>query len=331
MNLNLIFNAIAAQMVKLLLLVGFSLIMANPAFALRCQSADNGTYSDIEPIGSIAVPQSVPDGTVIWRSENRTMDITCWKDQGGPAENVYLYPNPARVTLGPGLQYGIVLNGNTVDMTQYQIALPIVIPACTYGSDTCKSTYPVNFSFSYNVFIIKKGTVSGNYSGSDSFGVFQLDGINGLNVDGSFRYSNTGLTSIRFIPCAASVTITPNNIVFDTVTAYGAVVGQAAAPAKDFSATVTKDCSAPFTLTAQYTSPSPLIGTNGLDMGNGLKLAVMNNTSGQFVDFTNTTPFADMTSAMSVTVPFTTNLTYLNTTPTTGNYSTSMTITVYYN
>lgn len=305
--------------------------MTSSAFALRCQSADNGSLGFSENIGSIAVPQSVPDGTVIWRSENRTMRVTCWKDHQGNAENVYLYPNPLRLPLGAGIEYGIILNGNTVDMNAYQIPLPITIPVCNYSSEVCKTSYPVNFTFDYNVFIKKKGAATGNYSGFDIVTVFQLDGVGGLNVEGNFTYSNSGLNSIRFMPCSANISVSPNVITFDSVNAYNAVIDAVAAPDKSFVATVVKDCSAPFKLTAQYTSPSSLAGTNGLNLGNGLKLSLKNTNTDQYVDFSNVAPFADMTSVMSVAVPFTTKLTYLSTSPTVGNYSTSITITVFYN
>ncbi|WP_260515786.1 hypothetical protein [Serratia fonticola] len=328
---NVIYRLVRVNIKKLLFVVGLSLLMSNPALALRCLSADNGAVVFSENIGSIAVPQSVPEGTVIWRSENRTMRVTCWKDQGGDAENVYLYPNPYAQPLGPGIEYGIILNGNTINMAQSKTMLPIVIPVCNYGAAACQSTYPVNFTFNYTIFITKKGTATGNYTGPDLRDVFQLDGVNGLNINSNFSYYNTGLSGIRFIPCSANISISPNNIIFDTVSSFNAVVGQPAAADKIFTATVTKDCPAPFALTAQYTSPSLLADNNNLNLGNGLKLGLVNNNTGQAVDFSNVTPFADMTSVMSATVPFTTKLTYASVNPTLGNYSTSITITVYYN
>ncbi|MGL5603161.1 MAG: fimbrial protein [Silvania sp.] len=326
-----VYSLIQAHLKKLIFIIGLSLLISNQALALRCQSADNGSLGFSENIGSIAVPQSVPDGTVIWRSENRTMRISCWKDRGGEAENVYLYPNPLRLPLATGIEYGIVLNGNTIDMNAYQVALPITIPVCNYSSEVCKNSYPVVFTFSYNVFIKKKGAATGYYSGFDAVNVFQLDGANGLNVEGNFTYVNYGLNSIRFMPCSANISISPNVITFDTVNAFNAAINEVAAPEKTFTATVTKDCTAPFKLTAQYTSPSPLSDTTGLNLGNGLKLSLKNVNTSQYVDFSNVTPFADMTSVMSATVPFTTRLTYLSTSPTVGDYSTSVTITVFYN
>lgn len=316
---------------KTIFIVGLSLLFSNQALALRCQSADNGSFNFTENIGSIAVPQSLPDGTVIWRSENRTMNVTCWKDRAGTAENVYLYPNPDRVPLGAGIEYGIVLNGSDINMAAVQVPLPIVVPVCNYSPDVCKSSYPTNFTFSYNVYIKKKGTMSGNYTGWDFFSAFQLDGVSGLNTQENFRYNNQGLTGIRFLSCSANLSVAPNSITFDSVNSFNAVVGQPAAADKTFTASVTKDCAAPFKLTAQYTSPSPLANSTALNLGNGLQLGLVNNSTGQPVDFSNVTAFADMTSATSASIPFTTKLTYLSATPTVGNYATSITITVYYN
>ncbi|CAI1708496.1 hypothetical protein [Serratia fonticola] len=329
---NIIYRMVKVNIKKLLFVVGLSLLMSHQALALRCVNADDGATFFSENIGSIAVPQSVPDGTEIWRSENRTMRVTCWKDQGGAAENVYLYPNPYYQRLGPGIDYGIILNGNPIDMSQTKTMLPNLIPQCPLGTESgCKASYSVNFTFNYTVLIKKKGTVTGTYTGQDLRGVFQLDGVNGLNPTQNFVYTNTGLSNIRFIPCSANISISPNNIVFDTVAPFDAVAGKPAAADKNFTATVTKDCSAPFALTAQYATSTPLLDNNNLNLGNGLKLGLVNNNTGQAVDFSNVTPFADMTSVMSVTVPFTTKLTYLNASPTLGNYSAAITITVYYN
>jgi hypothetical protein len=123
-----------AVLVKLLFILVFGLFTVNNAFALACKNANDGSAYLNDTIITATVPQTLPNGTVIWRSENRTMSIKCWKDQGmnGPieaaAENVYTYPNPNwNFQPGYGITVGIVANGQTIDISNYRTQIPGVI------------------------------------------------------------------------------------------------------------------------------------------------------------------------------------------------------------
>lgn len=60
-------------------------------------------------------------------------------------------------------------------------------------SSECKANHSSFYTIDYYVKVRKKGSASGTYQGSDTFNVFQLDGVGGLNVSGNYRFQITGL------------------------------------------------------------------------------------------------------------------------------------------
>lgn len=67
------------------------------ASAMVCKSLDGGSYLN-EYIGPVSVPDTVPDGTIIWRSKTHVVPADCWKlfdlhfREDDP---IYFYGNPA--------------------------------------------------------------------------------------------------------------------------------------------------------------------------------------------------------------------------------------------
>ncbi len=68
---------------KLLFLLIVGLFTSSHAYALACKNASDGSAFLTDNIITATVPQTLPNGTVIWRSENRTMTVKCWKIRGG--------------------------------------------------------------------------------------------------------------------------------------------------------------------------------------------------------------------------------------------------------
>ncbi|CNI11652.1 fimbrial protein [Yersinia aldovae] len=327
--------------IKLMPLLIIALLTSHSAYALVCKNADNGSAYLIENIGSIAVPQSLPDGTTIWRSENRTMRVQCWKERGqdgsteAAAENIYIYMDPGyRFYSSAGIDMGVTVNGITYPIAYGRYQLPgIVVPYCDKDEATCRSTASVTFSMSYYVYVNKQGTSRfGNYP-NDALTVFQIDGSGGLNStpNSNFTYNLNGLSSIRFIQCDASVTVTPNNINFgDIVSPVNFNIG-ATAKTSNFKATVSKYCDSPFTVTAVYSSPAEKNSVDTLDLKNGLGLKVKNLNTNTYIQYGDVSSFADLTTNYTVDVPFQVELLWIKSNPTIGVFNTSITITVYYN
>ncbi|HEJ9059137.1 TPA: hypothetical protein SML50_003438 [Serratia fonticola] len=327
---------------KLLFLLIVGLFTSSHAYALACKNASDGSAFLTDNMITATVPQTLPNGTVIWRSENRTMTVKCWKDQGwnGPteaaAENVYTYPNPGYYfQSGYGITVGIVANGQTIDINNYRTQVPgVIVPYCDQSSDWCRDNASVTFTWNYYVYISKVGDLIGDhYGGSDYLPVFQIDGVGGLNTtpNSNFRYNITGMNNIKFINCNAMVSVTPNNIDFGTIVAPTNVqVGQLA-KSNAFKATVTKDCNSPFKLTAVYSSPATKVGTDTLDMGNGLGVKVKNMITNSYVQYGDINSFADLTVDNSVDIPYLAELSWIRGFANVGVFNSSITITVFYN
>lgn len=327
---------------KLLFLLVFWLFTASNAYALICKNSADGSAYVTDNIISATVPQTLPNGTVIWRSGSRTMTVKCWKELGesgatwAAAENVYIYPNPDYSFLpGYGITVGIVANGQTIDINGSRVQIPgVIVPYCNQSADWCRDNASVSFTWSYYTYISKVGNLVGDhYSAEDFLTVFQIDGSGGINrtPDSNFRYNLTGMNNIKFINCNATVSVTPNAIDFGTIVAPTNVpVGQLA-KSNAFKATVTKDCNSPFKLTAIYSSPATKVGLDTLDMGNGLGMKVKNMKTNSYIQYGDVNDFADLTVDNSMDIQFLAELSWINSAASVGVFNSSITITVFYN
>ncbi|KFK94087.1 MULTISPECIES: fimbrial protein [unclassified Serratia (in: enterobacteria)] len=305
------------------------------AYALACANASDGTLRYEENIGSISVPQTLANGTTVWRSENRTMRVQCWKDRPQTtAENVYFYLNPNSATLGSGVHIGVNLGGIDIpDVTnaQKQMVPNVVVPACTGSSDYCKAYYSANFTINYYVYITKNGSnLSGNYSGKNVFDVFQIDGVGGLNnVAGNFRYAVNNMQGIRFLPCQASL-LSPGTVDFGKINNAPAVVG-AVAKNVGFNVDITKNCTNPMVLTALYSSSSAVYDANTRVLLNGVGLKIKNLETNNYIGYSGVESFTSLGSETSKSIPFSAEVVWLNNKPSPGTFNSTLTITMYYN
>lgn len=323
-------------MLRMLFLLCLSLFTMENAYALKCMNANDQTFAFVENIGSVAVPVTAPDGTLIWRSENRTMNVTCWKDFGGSAEVPYAYFNPASASLGPGIRVGMNFNGTDVPdiFSAAKLAVPgVTIPTCINTQPWCKANSSTTFTISYYIYIKKLGTPSGsNYAGPNTLDVFQLDGSGGLNVtpNSNYRYSTTNMQGIRFIACEAALSVSPSLIDFGTVGATSASANTVAA-SSNFNVNITKSCNDPVRLTATYSSPTSRLDANTLGVLNGVGVKIKNLTTGNYIQYSNVEDLADLTSVNSASVPYLAQMVWQNSSPALGAFSTTLTITAYYN
>ncbi|UAN50285.1 hypothetical protein KGP26_21465 [Serratia sp. JSRIV002] len=323
-------------MLRMLLLLCLSVLTMENAYALKCVNASDQSFSFVENIGSVAVPITAPNGTLIWRSENRTMTITCWKDFGGTTESPYAYFNPASASLGAGIRVGMNFNGTDVPniFSASKLAVPGVrVPECFNTEAVCKPITSTTFTISYYIYINKYGTPSGsNYSGPNTLAVFQLDGVGGLNItpNSNYRYSTTNMQGIRFTACEAAISVSPSSIDFGTVAATSASANTVAA-SSNFTVNITKSCNDPFKLTASYGSPTNRLDANTLNVLAGVGVKIKNLTTGNYIQYSDVEDLADLTIVNSASVPYLAEMVWQNSTPALGTFSTAVTITAYYN
>ncbi|WP_092418951.1 fimbrial protein [Pseudomonas sp. NFPP07] len=271
-------------MKKIYQLVCLALLLAltQKSYALACKK-DGTQASDAITINTtIAVPNTLPKNTVLWRSDNYSISVTCWQDNYGYGkEYVYFYLSPrdqGLTILGPDLEVGINLNGTDLRCTQLsgcRVQLPILFQGC-YVWAGCKDkaqTFPLNFNF----FISKKSSPSpgkeGSLTGAVVYPAFQLDGGGGMNInpDSNFFMSLIGLNKMRYIACSSTLSVSPKTVDFGSI---AAALAQADKVIKEvpFSITALKNCTSAYGLNARLT---PVAAT----VADGYTLVPNNNSS----------------------------------------------------
>jgi hypothetical protein len=219
---------------------------------LRTEMHDprNG-YTITSSIGTaIAVPADVPDGTIIWESEDIVAKVRCENDQWtSMRESIYLWTDPAKLSsIGKGVRIGIRFKN-----TLYRTAATINTGEMSCTQFACNDSWIINFDLKFFVIVEKFGSVpeDGQVSTLAKYRVFQVDGRGGL-ADQNLNYIITGLTNIRFIPCSPDLTITPSVVNFPRAYAGTAENGKVASTAK-FTLGLNKNCDTPFTVDAKFT------------------------------------------------------------------------------
>ncbi|MDS0861961.1 fimbrial protein [Burkholderia pseudomultivorans] len=231
----------------------FCLMMAQPAWAVRCVANGGGTLLT-ESIGNVAsYPTDAPDGYVIWVSPPRTTTGYCYKDLGGDmktfGEWIYFYANPEQQNPAAwGLEIGIRYLGQDYFGRSSQpgdgVQTKTYVEPCTLSDAAVKAGRCEKFplSITYQVVVRKRG----NWvrPPSDIYAVFQFDGKGGLNyINPSFRYKLSGLQNLKPTPCIVDVKVTPEPgvVKFGQIQATGNGFSPAV-PRKPFSVALTKQC-----------------------------------------------------------------------------------------
>ncbi|AIG01292.1 fimbrial protein [Pseudomonas fluorescens] len=293
---------------KDLLLATLLVCAALPAtsYALACRVDGSGSVSDTAPLGTaLAVAADAPDGTIIWESGPRSVNVICKDDFNHGREEVYFYLNPASVSIGQGIRAGIRYN-----------SVPITQSSGKYGTGfysdrgclaNCVGWDKARFTLNFSVFIEKFGTTpqNGQASTLSQYRVFQLDGITGLNNRpySNLNYIVTGIKDIRFVPCTPDLTITPSVVSFPTPSRK-AQIGEVASTAT-FNLSLRKACDTPYTVSARFaTTPG------GGSVVNGLLVPANNSSVGialswdhtlQHLPFNEWFPLAQMAGANQTT------------------------------
>ncbi|WP_225740293.1 fimbrial protein [Burkholderia cepacia] len=268
-------QTVAKQAIRWIIL-GLMLILSQESFALAC--LNNATYSNQKITGeatqtsaintTIAVSNTLPKSTVLWRSEDISLEITCWQDRNNYSENVYIYlspTDPGYTQLGPDLELGVRMDGvdyycaNQMEnfRGRCRTQLPgMTLPTCQNSTDGCprdRKTKKLTISF----LILKRSAPSTGKEGSltgvaGTYGAFQFDGIGGMNdhPDSNFRMNVTGLNKLRYVACSSTLSVSPSTINFHNVAAESARSGKTIMEVP-FSVTAKKSCDSVYGLGAQ--------------------------------------------------------------------------------
>ncbi|MDH4556448.1 fimbrial protein [Pseudomonas sp. BN417] len=268
------------NMIRLVFL-GLMLALAQKSFALAClkDTSKNGwqitgEVSDTAYIDTtIAVSNTLPKNTVLWRSPEYSISITCWQDRSASGEYVYFYlspDDPGYTKLGPDLELGIRLDGhdyycdNGMERFQGRCRKKLEYFYFYCGTNTAPGgngcpDKAITKQLSYSFFVSKRSAPSTGKEGKltgvvGAYGAFQLDGVGGMNdhLDKNFRMYVNGLSNMRYIACGATLSISPETVYFGHIHPSLAEAGK---EIKELPLTITvnKPCSSVYGLGAQLT------------------------------------------------------------------------------
>lgn len=260
----------------------FIVLLSRESFALAClsnakpsyigNSGDIYTWKGEGQISSaistvVAVPSTLPQNSVLWRSPEVNINVTCWADQSASADQnayVYLSPDdPGYAKLGPDLELGVSINGvdyycgNGMEVFGGRCRKKLdgwVVRHCNRGGGCPENYYQGNLTIRF--LIIKRSVGGPGKEGSLSgvagqYGAFQLDGVGGMNdrIGNNFRMNVTGLNQLRYVACDSKLSVSPK------VVNFGAINNISAAPGKTieevpFSISASKTCNSVYGLNA---------------------------------------------------------------------------------
>ena len=252
------------------------MVTSTGALAMTCKTQGSGEAIIHADLGSsVAIPASLSDGAVVWRSERLNIAVVCAKDsQPGIAEEVSVYLNPENLLVGEGIRAGLTLDGVDHVESQGRIGTQHILPACQENESNMDACPKVSFTLPFSVFIQKFGPTppSGVASNLLDYRMFQLDSSLGLNpVPGNnLNYVINNLTGLRFIACDAELRVMPEVVEFGQVAIRNVQVGKVA-DFRRFALATSRTCDSPFSLDARFT---PVTGVLSGDV-----LVPVNNNS----------------------------------------------------
>ncbi len=170
-----------------------ALMLAFPvtSHALGCwngNSSSGNVTSTFNLPGNLYVSATAPVNTIIWQSPLQNLALYCSQSIG---ENVYFWVNPKNATLAPGLQIGIIFNGQTITQSSGAVNTNIYVPAG--GS--------VTTTLQYSIVLLKtSGAPTSGTSSINNYSVFQLDGVGGINAAQGINFNQWINGSVTFTP-----------------------------------------------------------------------------------------------------------------------------------
>ncbi|SEA03305.1 fimbrial protein [Variovorax sp. YR216] len=240
------------------LLIGLG---SSSAWALTCQTSSGATQFT-EPIGNVSVPDTVPDGTIIWISPTRTTSGTCKKSASdsvnlATVDHIYFYSlqgSPRAIYPGDpstwGIDISIRYNGAEYPLSEISgvagngLFTGFTLPPCSLA-DYNRGVCFINVSITYQIVIRKHGLSPFVHPTQDLFSLFQFDGQLGINsTQASYQYILSGMSNIVGTACTVDVKVTPEPGVVDFGEVQAVPGGfSPSRPTKPFNLALDKSCS----------------------------------------------------------------------------------------
>ncbi|HCF2459475.1 TPA: fimbrial protein [Pseudomonas aeruginosa] len=325
-----------------LLFLGLLLALSQKSLALTCLKNATDVSDQISMDTTVAVPIVLPKDTILWRSPNYSVNISCWANQFWNAEEeIYFYlspKDPGLSMIGPDLEVGLNLDGKDIRCTQVdrcRIKLP-------YKTLPCRSNAPggcphlkTNFTLHYNFFISKRSlpgtSKEGPIAGHDSYVIFQLDGIGGPIAD-NFRMVLNGLNQLRYVACSSTLSISPKTLDFGLLQALQAATNQTIKE-KPFQITASKNCNSAYGLGAllRPVNSSSTVGDTLVPGDNkSVGITVLRQEDRSIVPFNKEFQLVEHSKDQVVVKNFLAQLKWMTNAPTLGRFNATAAIDIYY-
>ena len=325
-----------------LLFLGLLLALSQKSLALTCLKNATDVSDQISMDTTVAVPIVLPKDTILWRSPNYSVNISCWANHFWNAEEeIYFYlspKDPGLSMIGPDLEVGLNLDGKDIRCTQVdrcRIKLP-------YKTLPCRSNAPggcphlkTNFTLHYNFFISKRSlpgtSKEGPIAGHDSYVIFQLDGIGGPIAD-NFRMVLNGLNQLRYVACSSTLSISPKTLDFGLLQALQAATNQTIKE-KPFQITASKNCNSAYGLGAllRPVNSSSTVGDTLVPGDNkSVGITVLRQEDRSIVPFNKEFQLVEHSKDQVVVKNFLAQLKWMTNAPTLGRFNATAAIDIYY-
>lgn len=243
------------------------LMMPTSVFALVCKTQGAGEMTIRGQLSStVAIPASVADGEVVWRSEPLTIQVDCFKDsQQSVQEEIFVYLNPDNLPIGQGIRAGVTLQGVDHVHSSGRIGTGQYLPPCHEGDGNIDQCPKISFNLGFSVFIQKFGATppSGVASTLLDYRFFQLDGAGPQPVPGrSLDYTIDNLSGLRFVACDAELEVSPKTVEFGELPIQNVAIGRVFA-SQPFSLVTSRACDSPFSINARFRPVSGTVSGTG--------------------------------------------------------------------
>lgn len=316
------------------------LLLLSPAtsFALVCKNQGTGETTlraDLE--STVAIPASVADGDIVWRSERLDIQVECSKD-GMPSvqEEIFLYLNPDNLKIGQGIRAGLTLAGVDYVQSGGRISTGHYLPVCHEGEGNIGACPKTRFNMPFSVFIQKSGPTP--YSGVASdlldYRVFQLDSAAGADpLPGhSLDYRINNLSGLRFVACDAELQVVPESVDFGNVGIQQVAVGKVI-ERRPFSLVTRRSCDSPFSLGARFRPVSgSLSGKLLIPKGNdGVGIRILSARDASVLPYNEPFHLADLLNdTQAASVDFNAELIWHKPNPKAGPFEAEVMVDLFY-
>lgn len=322
--------------IRLLLLA--LLLSPGVSYALVCKEQSTGSAVIHADLGStVAIPASVPEGTIVWRSERINAQIECYKEGlQGQQEEVFIYLNPDSVQMGEGIRAGLTLNGVDYVQSSGRISTRQSLPVCHEGDSSIGACSRITFNLTFSVFIQKFGPTPPSGVGSHllNYRLFQLDSVAGLNpLPGqNLSYVINNLNGLRFIACDAELQVVPETVEFGSIGIQNVLIGKVI-ERRPFSLVTSRTCDTPFSLGARFKPVSGVLSGDFLlpVANNGVGIRIVNAQSGARIPYNQPFHLADLLALNpSAKADFDAELVWQSMTPKAGAFEAEVIVVLFY-